>query len=104
MPQPMLAANTPCLTPETCCFSPALLCLTLRVFVDVACVQLLPYRPEPWAKLARLYRVEKRDYDRCFSYAAAGLAQGPAKTDGLFVDRWVSGFAVCMAIEQSLLW
>lgn len=54
--------------------------------------QVLPYRPEAWAKLARLYRFEKNDFERCWSYAAAGLAQGPARISAHSLDPMV-GFS-----------
>jgi hypothetical protein len=51
--------------------------------------QVLPYRPEPWTKLARMYRLEKNDFERCWSYAAAGRSQGATRIDALFLDSMV---------------
>lgn len=64
--------------------------LLLIVQPLVVCSQILPYRPEPWAILARLYRVEKSDFAKCYGYAAAGLAQGAPLRDALFLNTNVS--------------
>jgi hypothetical protein len=48
--------------------------------------QVLPDRPEPYARLAKLYRTEQDDLERCYAYAVAGLAQGAPRADALFVD------------------
>lgn len=54
--------------------------------------QMLPWRPEPWSRLARLYLHERQDYEACWSYAAAGLAQGPPPPDALFLDTYAARY------------
>jgi hypothetical protein len=51
--------------------------------------QILPYRPEPWVYLAKLYREAKDDTLTCFSYASAALAQGPPQKSALFLRTYV---------------
>jgi len=73
----------------------SLLCLSASLIIQLllslaVCSQILPYRPEPWAILARLYRVEKSDFAKCYGYAAAGLAQGAPLRDALFLNTNVS--------------
>ena len=53
-------------------------------------LQIAPYRPEPYTILAKMYRLLKNDFSRCYSFAAAGVAQGPPKPDALFVNTHVS--------------
>lgn len=52
--------------------------------------QVLPYRPEPYVTLAALYRKEYDDQAKCFAWAASGLAQGPPKSNALFLNSNVS--------------
>lgn len=52
--------------------------------------QVLPYRPEPWVTLAKLYRMEKTDQPKCYAYAAGALAQGKPRPDALFLSTNVS--------------
>lgn len=65
--------------------------------------QILPYRPEPWVHLAKLYRLENGDTQKCFNYASAALAQGNARQEALFLNTNVSmQHAGCAETKQWL--
>lgn len=49
-------------------------------------MQVLPYRPESYVHLAKLYRLERDDLPKCFAFAAQAVAQGPPRKDALFLN------------------
>ena len=58
-------------------------------------LQVLPYRQEPLYWMARIYRVEYGDYERCYSYASSARAQGPrAPKRALFANQPIYNYFV----------
>ncbi len=69
---------------------------TLNNVVDgfLKAANILPYRQEAWYHVARLYRTESTNYEKCYEYAKKAKASGPHTAETLFSQAAVIDFHI----------